>query len=468
MHKTLIPVILAGGVGSRLWPVSRTYHPKQFQKLLDTYSFLQNTLMRAALVSDQGPILVCNEEHRFLVAEQCREIDQSWSHLILEPEGRNSAPAIALAALAALQQDPDAILLVLPSDHLVRDEEAFKAAVEAAVLGAENGGLVTFGVAPDRPETGYGYIKYNKEVDGLQAVEKFVEKPNLETANGYLETGNYLWNSGMFVLGAQTYLNELESYNPSMASACREAMENATLDMDFLRPGEAFLTSPSDSIDYAVMERTPAAQVVPVNFGWNDIGSWAAIWDESGQDEAGNSTRGDVVALDTQRSYLHASSRLIATVGVSNLVVVETGDAVLVADRDRVQDVKRVVDSLQERQRSEHLYHTEVFRPWGSYEGIGEGHRYQVKCIRVNPGAALSLQMHHHRSEHWIVVQGAARVTRGEDVFTLGENESTYIPRGCKHRLENPGKLPLELIEVQVGPYLGEDDIERFDDVYGR
>ncbi len=466
--KNIVPVVLAGGSGSRLWPVSRTFYPKQFLKLLGEQSFLQSTLLRAAGVTAARPILVCNEEHRFLVAEQCREVDVVWDQLILEPEGRNSAPAIALAAWQATSVNPDAILLVLPSDHLVSDEQAFAKAVETAAGGAASGGLVTFGVTPDCPEPGYGYIEVEDVGAGLQCVRQFVEKPDAGTAEKYVAAGNYLWNSGMFVLGAQQYLDELAQYAPDMAEATRTSVENATRDMDFLRPSDAFLDSPSDSIDYAVMERTSRAQVVPVSFGWNDIGSWAAIWDESELDEQGNHLKGDVVALDTTNSYIDSPTRLVGTIGIDNVVVIDTKDAVLVADRSRVQEVKEIVGRLEKDGRSEHLYHREVFRPWGSYEGIAEGHRYQVKCIKVNPGASLSLQMHHHRSEHWIVVHGAARVTRGDKEFTLGENESTYIPRGEKHRLENPGKLPLELIEVQVGPYLGEDDIVRFDDVYGR
>jgi mannose-1-phosphate guanylyltransferase / mannose-6-phosphate isomerase len=465
---SVVPVILAGGVGSRLWPVSRTFFPKQFQKLLGERSFLQDTLTRAAKVTSAQPILVCNEEHRFLVAEQCREIGVTWDQLILEPEGRNSAPAIALAASYAVAKNPNAVLLVLPSDHLVADDAGFDRAVKAAVVGAEAGGLVTFGVTPSRAETAYGYVQVADVTKGLQPVQSFVEKPDQATAERYLEAGTYLWNSGMFVLGAQSYLQELEKHSPDMALMTRAAMENATTDMDFLRPGEEFLASPADSIDYAVMEKTSLAQVVPVDFGWNDIGSWSAIWDESERDSDGNHLEGDVVSVDTTNSYVRASERLVGTIGIDNMVIVETTDAVLVANRDNVQDVKAIVQKLADTERSEHLYHREVFRPWGSYEGIAEGDRYQVKCIKVAPGAALSLQLHHHRSEHWIVVQGTARVTREDNVFTLGENESTYIPRGAKHRLENPGKLPLELIEVQVGPYLGEDDIERFDDVYGR
>lgn len=464
----LVPVILAGGTGSRLWPVSRSFLPKQFQRLLGEKSFLQSTLLRAKAVSSAAPIIVCNEEHRFLVAEQCREIGASWDQLILEPEGRNSAPAIALAAWQALATEPEALLLVLPSDHLVKDEAEFANAVTVATSGAAEGALVTFGISPDRPETGYGYIQVADAAQKLQIAESFVEKPDEATARQYLESGKYLWNSGMFVLSARSYLDELMRLNPAMAEATRDAMSEAEVDLDFLRPGPSFLESPAGSIDYAVMEHTDRAQVVPVAFGWNDIGSWDAIWDESERDAQGNHLQGDVVAVDTTNSYINAGKRLIGAIGVDDLVVVETADAVMVANRDHVQDVKKIVAQLQAKERSEHVYHSEVFRPWGSYEGIAEGERYQVKCIKVQPGASLSLQLHHHRSEHWIVVKGAARITINDDVFTLGENESTYIHRGAKHRLENPGKVVLELIEVQVGSYLGEDDIERFDDVYGR
>ena len=464
----IVPVILAGGVGSRLWPASRTHYPKQFQSLLGDHSFLQKTLLRASKLTSAKPVIVCNEEHRFLVAEQCRQIGQDWEDLILEPQGRNSAPAIALAALRVVAENPHGIMLVLPSDHLINDETAFADAVAVGREGALDGGLVTFGVTADRAETGYGYIQIADPEGGLQAVQRFVEKPDQATAQSYFEAGNYLWNSGMFVLGAKTYLDELAHFSPEIANCVAAAMDNAESDMNFIRPGAAFLDSPSDSIDYAVMEKTDRARVIPVDIGWNDIGSWSAIWDESARDEQGNHLEGDVVCVDTTNSYLRAGSRLVGAIGVDDVVVVETKDAVLVAGRDHVQNVKAIVERLAATKRSEHLFHAEVFRPWGSYEGIAEGDRYQVKCIKVAPGASLSLQLHHHRSEHWIVVRGTARVTRENEVFTLGENESTYIPRGAKHRLENPGKLELELIEVQAGPYLGEDDIERFEDIYGR
>jgi len=464
----VIPVVLAGGTGSRLWPVSRAAFPKQFHRLLDDRSFLQTTILRAKNVADFPPVIVCNEEHRFMVAEQCREIGVDWHALILEPEGRNSAPAIALAAYVCLQADADSIMLVLPSDHRVSDEQAFRLATDAACAGASSGGLVTFGVKPDRPETGYGYIRIGEPTGGLQKALQFVEKPDLNTATGYVRDGDYLWNSGMFVMSAASYLDELAKFQPEMAQTTRLAMKDVTEDMDFLRPGPQFLDSPEDSIDFAVMEKTDKAQVVPVDFGWSDIGSWDAVSDELGKDAAGNYFRGDVIAEDASNSLVLAQNRLVGVLGIEGLVVVETTDAVLVSNRQNVQDVKRIVARLDETQRDEHQYHREVFRPWGSYEGIDEGARYQVKRIKVKPGAMLSLQLHQHRSEHWIVVKGEGLVTRAEEVFTLGENESAYIPRGVKHRLENQGETPLELIEVQVGSYLGEDDIERFDDVYGR
>ena len=467
-QPTVIPVILAGGVGSRLWPVSRTFFPKQFHKLLGEHSFLQSTLKRAAQVTAAAPILVCNEEHRFLVAEQCREIDTPWQQLILEPEGRNSAPAIALAAEAALKADERAILLVLPSDHLVSDIAKFSAAVDAAVAGALKGGLVTFGVTPDRAETGYGYIEVEDPGAGLQCVKTFVEKPDAEVAERYLASGNYLWNSGMFVLGAANYLRELNAHSSAMAVATSTAMAEATTDMDFLRPSDAFLSSPSDSIDYAVMEKTDKAEVVPVDFGWNDIGSWSAIWDESEQDAEGNHLRGDVVAVDTTNSYVHAGERLIGTIGVDNLVVVETVDAILIADRDRVQDVKTIVNKLEATERSEHLYHREVFRPWGSYEGIADGERYQVKCIKVKPGRALqpaaassSLRTldrgERHRAGH----------ARRRRLHAGREREHLHSPRREAPAGESR-QAAAGADRGAGGPYLGEDDIERFDDVYGR
>jgi len=466
----VVPVILAGGTGSRLWPLSRELFPKQFQSLFHGESLLQSTLRRAAVVADSSPIIVCNEEHRFLVAEQCRVAGTPWRRIILEAEGRNTAPAIALAALEACASDDRSLLLVLPSDHLITNLKAFADAVRRATQAASEGGLVTFGIRPNAPETGYGYIRTVGAIPDGSAVPvtAFVEKPDAKTAAAYLASGEYLWNSGMFVFGARAFLDELSRLEPEMFDKVSQAYSAGKVDLDFFRPGAAFLQSPSRSVDYAVMERTDRALVVPAAFDWSDVGSWSAIWELSPHDECGNHLSGDVVAVDTHDSYVLSQSRLVGTLGISGLVVVETADAILVADRARVQDVRAVVDRLKTSGRVESVSHREVFRPWGSYEGIQQGERYQVKRIKVKPGERLSLQMHHHRSEHWIIVRGTAEITRGEEVFTLTENESTYIPCGVKHRLSNPGKLVLEMIEVQVGAYLGEDDIVRFEDQYGR
>jgi mannose-1-phosphate guanylyltransferase/mannose-6-phosphate isomerase len=461
----VIPVILAGGTGSRLWPLSRELFPKQFHALFSDCSLLQETLARAGRVTDEAPIIVCNEEHRFLVAEQCRALGTDWRRIILEPEGRNTAPAIGLAALAA---PPEAVLLVLPSDHLIRDATRFAAAVQRAVVAAAQGGLVTFGVVPTEPETGYGYIRAEGEGPDARPVGSFVEKPDEETAQRYLDAGDYFWNSGMFVVGASTYLEELGRHTPAIAVSLKKAYETGEVDLDFFRPGSAFLECPSDSIDYAVMEHTDRAWMVPADFAWSDVGSWSAMLDASEQDADGNYREGDVVSVDTRGSYVRANHRLVGTLGIENLVVVETADAVLIATKDKVQGVKTLVEKLKADQRDEYLSHREVFRPWGSYESVEQGQRYQVKRIKVKPNEQLSLQMHHHRAEHWIVVRGTAEVTRGEETFILSENESTYIPLGTTHRLANPGRVPLELIEVQVGAYLGEDDIVRFEDAYGR
>ena len=469
----LIPVLLAGGVGTRLWPVSRRLFPKQFLKLVDNQrSLLEQTLARTTGLPDLGPsITICNEEHRFIVAEQLRHMEQRKASIILEPQGKNTAPAITLAALDGLVQTKDALLLVLPADHVIRDVKAFQAAVQAGVRLAAERHLVTFGVTPTRPETGYGYIQRGNPVgdSGGFAVRHFAEKPDPKTARSYVDSGEYFWNSGMFLFRADTYLEELEAHAPAILEACRDAYEKASDDLDFIRvDSKAFSRCPSDSVDYAVMEHTTRAAMIPLDSDWNDIGSWSALRDVNEQDDAGNVAQGDVITHAVRNSYLRAESRLLTAVGVENLVIVETADAVLVADADQVQDVKRLVERLTAEHRPEVSLHKTVYRPWGSYETLVSAERFQVKRIVVNPGQQLSLQMHHHRAEHWIVVKGTARVTCGEREFTLSEDQSTYIPLGNQHRLANPGVIPLELIEVQSGSYLGEDDIVRFEDRYGR
>ncbi len=473
----IVPVILSGGSGTRLWPLSRELYPKQLLPLVGDETMLQATLRRLeGLAGLAAPIVVCNEEHRFLVAEQLRHLGAKPEAIILEPSGRNTAPAVALAAASAMgdrAQDDDPVLLVLPADHVIRDAEAFRAAVAEGARLAEAGRLVTFGVVPDRPETGYGYIR-GADRDALAAgaavpVQQFVEKPDAVLAEEYVASGEYLWNSGMFMFRASRYVEELRTHRPEIVSHCVAAVAGAKKDLDFLRVDKAaFAQCPSDSIDYAVMENTAHAWVMPLDAGWSDVGSWASLHDACEADEAGNVAIGDVLVEDTSNCYLYSESRLVAAVGLADCVVVETKDAVLVAPRNRVQDVKKIVERLKREGRYETSLHRQVFRPWGSYDSVDQGDRFQVKRIVVNPGAQLSLQMHHHRAEHWIVVQGTARVTRGDEVFLLGENQSTYIPMGTTHRLENPGKLPLHLIEVQSGSYLGEDDIVRFEDQYGR
>lgn len=466
----LVPVLLSGGVGSRLWPVSREAHPKQFLPLASELSMLQDTLARTSALEAGAPVVVCNEDHRFMVAEQLRQLHVESACILLEPEGRNTAPAVALAALQALNVDPDAVLLVLPADHIIKDTAAFTDAVASAMPLAERGYLVTFGVVPASAETGYGYIQRGDAIgESAFALRAFVEKPDADTAASYLESGDFLWNSGMFLLRAATYLDELDAYAPDMARQCRSSMDAAASDMDFVRPGrDEFAASPGDSIDYAVMERTERGAVVPLDCGWSDVGAWSTLWQVSEQDADGNVVQGDVMVEDCRGSYLRSESRLLAAAGIDDLVVVETADAILVANRHRVQDVKRIVTRLRREGRSEASLHQRVYRPWGSYESLVVSERFQVKRIIVNPGGTLSLQMHHHRAEHWIVVRGTAEVTCEEKTFMLGEDESTYIPLGNRHRLANPGKIPLELIEVQTGSYLGEDDIVRFEDKYGR
>ena len=471
----LQPVLLSGGSGTRLWPLSREAYPKQFLPLVGEDTMLQATWRRVAPIADAPPIVVANEEHRFLAAEQLRLVGVGHAAILLEPVGRNTAPAIAAAALQARREGDDPVLLVLPSDHVVADAEGFRAAVREAMPAAEQGALVTFGIVPDAPETGFGYI----QVEASQAVAphgaariarvlRFVEKPDAVTAQGYVDVGGYYWNSGMFLFRASRYLEELERLRPDMLAAVRKALDEGKRDGDFIRLEQAaFAACPSDSIDYAVMEKTDAAMVLPVDIGWNDVGSWSALWGVSEQDAGGNAHHGDVISVDSRNSYAYAR-RLVALVGVDDLVVVETDDAVLVARKDRVQQVKDVVAKLKADRRSHASLHREVHRPWGSYDSVDVGEGFQVKRIKVKPGARLSLQSHTRRAEHWIVVRGTARVTRDDDVFELVANQSTYIPIGAKHRLENPGSDTLELIEVQSGDYLGEDDIVRYDDVYGR
>jgi mannose-1-phosphate guanylyltransferase/mannose-6-phosphate isomerase len=473
----IIPVVLSGGAGTRLWPLSRELYPKQLLRLVGERTLLQETLARLEGVEDVGaPIVICNEAHRFLVGEQLSEIGVKAGAILLEPKVRNTAPAALAAALAATESagDADPVLLVLPADHVIRKLEALHGALATGARLAETGKLVTFGIVPHAPDTGYGYIKKGARLtspraDAVHAVAAFVEKPDRAAADEYFSSGAYLWNSGMFMFRAGRYIEEIEHFAPTIATACRQAFQQASRDLDFTRlEPEAFAACPADSIDYAVMEKTDAAAVVPLDAGWSDVGSWAALHTVNVHDVDGNVVVGDVIAETTRNSYLHASHRLLATVGIEDHVVVETADAVLVAHKDHVQDVKALVTRLKAAKRGEALAHREVHRPWGSYSGIDNGERFQVKRLCVKPGGRLSLQMHHHRAEHWVVVKGTARVTRGEDVFLLGENESTYIPMGTRHRLENPGRVMLEVVEVQSGSYLGEDDIMRFDDVYGR
>ncbi|GGO88160.1 mannose-1-phosphate guanyltransferase [Marinobacterium nitratireducens] len=461
-------VIMAGGSGSRLWPLSRELYPKQFLSLAETQTMLQATLHRVRELSDQRPMVICNEEHRFIVAEQLRGVGQK-AEILLEPAGRNTAPAIALAALRACCDGEDPLLLVLAADHAIEDEEQFRKQVEVARPLAEEGDLVTFGIVANAAETGYGYIRRGAPRGAGYRVAEFVEKPDLKRARTYLSSGDYYWNSGIFLFRASRYLEELERFRPDIMEACRRAMVETYEDLDFLRINQpAFVECPSESIDFAVMEKTRNAVMVPLDTGWSDVGSWSSLWQLCRKDSVGNAVHGDVMSQDTTGSMVHACSRLVVTIGLKDMVVVETPDAVLVADKQRAQEVKGVVDELRSQGRTEYARSREVYRPWGRYDSIDQGGRYQVKRITVNPGAKLSVQMHHHRAEHWIVVSGTALVRRDEEAILLTENESTYIPVGVVHSLENPGKIPLELIEVQSGSYLGEDDIVRFEDKYGR
>jgi mannose-1-phosphate guanylyltransferase/mannose-6-phosphate isomerase len=474
----IYPVILAGGSGTRLWPMSRSLYPKQLINLYNTHTMLQNTLLRLSGLNDLGePVIICNENHRFMTAEQVRRIDIDDFKIILEPAARNTAPAIALAALvlddtqpSELQDDP--VMLVLPADHEIKNVQAFQEIIQSGAQLARQGKLVTFGIVPSSPETGYGYIKKGSQLDHSNPafmIDRFVEKPDYATAVSYLESGDFCWNSGMFMFKASAVISELGNFAPDMLEKCRKAIKEGSLDLDFFRVDKAaFEAITEDSIDYAVMEKTEKGVVIPLDAGWNDLGSFDALWQTGEKDECNNVTSGDVLVHNVTDTYIHSESRLVAAVGLEKFVIVDTKDAVLVAPRDQVQDVKKIVGQLKAQNRGEAVCHAKVYRPWGDYETIDMADRYQVKRITVKPGAKLSLQKHYHRAEHWTVVSGTAIVTKGTDEILLKEDQSIYIPLGTMHRLENPGKIPLELIEVQSGPYLGEDDIVRFDDVYGR
>ncbi len=470
----IIPVILAGGSGTRLWPLSRKHYPKQLLGLVDEKTMLQNTVERLSIDNVQSPLVICNENHRFMVAEQLLAMGASGSQIVLEPVGRNTAPALTVAALKALDKSSEAVIMVLPADHHIENVSALHDAINAGYKLAQENYMITFGIVPDSPETGYGYIKKGDPVKGANdsgavGIAEFVEKPDLATAQKYISTGEYCWNSGMFMFKASGVLKELEKYTPEIVVSCKEALEKGCEDLDFFRLDEgAFESCPEDSIDYAVMEKTDRGAMIPLSAGWNDLGSWDALWQTGLKDENGNVLRGDILTHDVRDSFLHAESRMIAAVGLENHVVVETSDAVLIAPRNRVQEVKKIVSQLKSVMREEADIHKKVYRPWGTYEGVDLSDNFQVKRITVKPGARLSLQKHFHRAEHWVVVKGTAIVTKGDQEFVLKEDESTYIPLGVVHRLENPGKIDLELIEVQSGSYLGEDDIVRYDDVYGR
>ncbi|WP_145516194.1 mannose-1-phosphate guanylyltransferase/mannose-6-phosphate isomerase [Yersinia aleksiciae] len=469
----LLPVIMAGGTGSRLWPMSRELYPKQFLRLHGVNSMLQETVNRLEGISVREPVVICNEEHRFLVAEQLRQINKLSHNIILEPVGRNTAPAIALAALNAISQGDDPIMLVLAADHIINNCDAFHQAIARAIPFAKKDCLVTFGIVPTGPETGYGYIQRGdatvSDISEAFKVKRFVEKPNLDTAEQYINSGEYYWNSGMFMFRAKRYIQELEKFRPDILDACKAAIKDSDSDKDFITiDKDRFSACPDESIDYAVMEQTSNAVVVPLDAGWSDVGSWSALWDVSKKDNSGNAVTGDIFLHDTQNCYINTDEKLVAAVGVDNLVIVSTKDAVLVVDKSKVQDVKKIVEHLKQTKRSEYRRHRETYRPWGRCDIVVNEQRFNVNRITVKPGGAFSMQMHHHRAEHWIVLSGTAKVTIGDKTFLITENQSTFIPIGSLHMLENPGKIPLELIEVQSGSYLGDDDIIRIKDHYGR
>lgn len=472
--KNIIPVVMAGGSGTRLWPLSRGQYPKQFLKLQGENTMLQNTILRLDGLNCRIPLVISNETHRFIVAEQLQLINKLSKNIILEPVGRNTAPAIALAALEIVANgDEDSLMLVLAADHVIKDEAEFRKTVEKAIPYAEAGQLVTFGIVPTCPETGYGYIKRGINVNDTDSdgfvVDSFVEKPNIEKANEYLSSGLYYWNSGMFLFSAKGYLEELQKFRPDIYQVCFDSMKQVQEDLDFVRISQDIFSScPDESVDYAVMEKTDRAVVVPLDAGWSDVGSWSSLWDVSYQDRAGNSVTGDVIQINSKNNYVYAESSLVTTVGIDDLVIIQTKDAMLIAKKDQVQDVKKIVDKLKENKRSEHIKHREIYRPWGKYDSVDTGNRYQVKRITIKPGEELSYQMHHHRAEHWVIVQGTAQVISDGEKHLLCENQSYYIPIGVKHSLSNPGKIPLEIIEVRTGSYLEDDDTERFKDKYGR
>lgn len=472
MQKTITPVILSGGSGARLWPLSRTLLPKQLLPLCSERTMLQETAIRVNQRPFSPPLVICNESHRFLVAEQLRSADIMPSAIVLEPVGRNTAPAAALAALMLMEKDPDSLMLLLPSDHIIADVEGFLDGVTVGARAATDGALVTFGITAKRAETGYGYIQKgpeNLDIEGCFKVSRFVEKPALDVAEGYVASGNYLWNSGIFLFSAGSYIAELERYFPKIVAGARKALSDKTDDLDFTRiNAQAFESIESLSIDYAVMEKTDLAVVVPLDIGWNDVGSWSALWDIADKDLDGNVSIGNILATDTRGSYLRSDHPLIATIGLTDMAVVATEDAVLVCPMDRVQEINTLVERLKQLGNTEQDAHVRVYRPWGGYQTIARGQGFQVKKIHLKPEGKVSLQSHEKRAEHWVVVRGTVRITRGDDIFDLSENESTYIPARTKHRLENMGKEPVEIIEIQSGDYLGEDDIVRYEDHYGR